>query len=276
MVSCYGVESLGELVFVGLGLHDAMGISLRGLEEAREADAVFIELYTSLMPELSVLELEKLVGRGVLIVSRRDLEEEGGRMILEEAKEGKAVLLVPGDPLIATTHADLRVRAEKQGINTRLIHGASIVSAVVGLCGLQNYKFGRSVTIPFSEEGFASETPYRVILENRVMGLHTLCFLDIRAEESRCMTVREGLQALLGVERRKRGHVITLDTLVVGIARAGSRDPVVKAGYVGEIMSYDFGSPPHTLVFPGRLHFMEAEALITLAGAPESIRERVE
>jgi len=276
MVSCDGVESLGELVFVGLGLHDVRGISLRGLEETREADAVFMELYTSLMPELSVLELEKLVGRGVFVVSRRDLEEEGGRMILEEAKMGKAVLLVPGDPLIATTHVDLRVRAEKQGIKTRLIHGASIVSAVVGLCGLQNYKFGRSVTIPFSEEGFAFETPYRVILENRVMELHTLCFLDIAAEEKRCMTVREGLQALLGVERRKRGHVITLDTLVVGIARAGSRDPTVKAGYVGEVMNYDFGPPPHTVVFPGRLHFMEAEALITLAGAPESIRERVE
>jgi len=267
---------LGELVFVGLGLHDVRGISLGGLEETRGADAVFIELYTSLMPELSVQELENLVGRVVFVVSRRDLEEEGGRMILEEAKKGKAVLLVPGDPLIATTHVDLRVRAEKQGIKTRLIHGASIVSAVVGLCGLQNYKFGRSVTIPFSEEGFSSETPYRVILENRVMGLHTLCFLDIRTEERQYMTVREGLQALLSVEKKKRGPVITLDTLVIGIARAGSREPIVKAGYVGEVMNYDFGSPPHTLVFPGKLHFMEAEALLTLAEAPESIRERVE
>ncbi|MFQ6080371.1 MAG: diphthine synthase [Candidatus Bathyarchaeia archaeon] len=263
---------MGELVFVGLGLHDERGISLRGLEETRGADAVFAELYTSLMPELSVQELEKLVGRAVFVVSRKDLEEDEGRMILQEAKKGKAVLLVPGDPLIATTHVDLRIRAERQGIKTRLIHGASIVSAVIGLCGLQNYKFGRSVTIPFSEEGFASETPYRVILENRVMGLHTLCFLDIKAEEKRCMTVKEGLQALLGVERRKRGHVVTLDTLVVGIARAGSRDPTVKAGYVGEIMNYDFGPSPHTLVFPGRLHFMEAEALITLAEAPESIK----
>jgi len=271
-----GLSGLGELVFVGLGLHDERGISLRGLEETREADAVFAELYTSLMPGLSIQGLEKLVGRTVLVVSRRDLEEEGGWLVLEEAKKGKAVLLVPGDPLIATTHLDLRIRAEKQGIKTRLIHGASIVSAVVGLCGLQNYKFGRSVTIPFSEGGFASETPYRVILENRVMGLHTLCFLDIRAEERRCMTVREGLQALLDVERQRRGHVITLDTLVVGIARAGSRDPTVKAGYVGEIMNHDFGSPPHTLVFPGKLHFVEAEALITLAEAPENIGKRVE
>jgi len=267
---------LGELVFVGLGLHDERGISLRGLEEARSADRVFAEFYTSLMPELSLQELERLVGGEVLVVSRRDLEEQDGRLILQEAKKGKAVLLVPGDPLIATTHVDLRIHAEKQGIKTHLVHGASIVSAVIGLCGLQNYKFGRSVTIPFSEEGFASQTPYRVILENRLMGLHTLCFLDIKAEENRCMTIKDGLQMLLDVERQKRGHVITFETLVVGTARAGSKGPTVKAGYIGEIMNYDFGPPPHTLVFPGKLHFMEAEALITLAKAPENIRERIE
>jgi len=266
---------LGELIFVGLGLHDETGISLRGLEETKGADAVFAEFYTSLMPKLSIQALVRLVGREVLVVSRRDLEEGGGRLILQEARRGKAVLLVPGDPLIATTHVDLRIRAEKDGIKTRVVHGASIVSAVIGLSGLQNYKFGRSVTIPFPEEGFFPETPYGVILENRKMGLHTLCFLDIKVEESRCMTIREGLGALLAIEKRKRGRVVTLDTLVVGVARAGSREPTVKAGYVREVINYDFGAPPHTLVFPGKLHFMEAEALITLAGAPEQILEGI-
>jgi diphthine synthase len=44
---------------------------------------------------------------------------------------------------------------------------------------------------------------------------------------------------------------------------------------VAELINYDFGPPPHSLVFPGKLHFVEAEALITLAGAPESMREMV-
>ena len=265
---------MGELLFVGLGLHDERDVSLRGLEEIREADAVFAELYTSLMPGLSIHKLEELVGKRVSVVSRRALEEEDGQLILREAEAGKAALLVPGDPLIATTHLDLRIRAEKRGIKTRIVHGASIVSAVIGLSGLQNYKYGRSVTIPFPEEGFTSETPYRVIMENRKMGLHTLCFLDIKAEEKRYMTVRDGLEALLATEKQKRKQVITPDTLVVGIARAGSREPTVKAGYVEEVMKQNFGAPPHTLVFPGKLHFMEAEALITLAEAPEQIRER--
>jgi len=267
---------LGELVFVGLGLHDEKDISLRGLEEIRKADAVFAEFYTSLMPKLSVQKLERLAGKTIAVVSRRTLEEEDGKPILEEAKKGKVAFLVPGDPLIATTHMDLRIRAERRGIKTRVVHGPSIVSAVMGLSSLQNYKYGRSVTIPFPEEGFTYETPYRVIMENRMMRLHTLCYLDIKAEEQRYMTIKEGLQSLLDMEKRKRRHVITLSTLVLGVARAGSDNPTVKAGYVGDVMNHDFGPPLHTLVFPGKLHFMEAEALITLAGAPEQIREMVE
>jgi diphthine synthase len=266
---------LGELIFVGLGLHDEKGISLRGIEEIRSADAVFAEFYTSLMAGLSVKKLEKLVGKKISVVSRQALEEEEGQLILQSAKEGKVALLVPGDPLIVTTHVDLRIRAEKHGIKTRVIHGASIVSAVIGLSGLQNYKYGRSVTIPFSDETSAPETPYKVIAENKKTGLHTLCFLDIKAEERRYMTIKEGLQQLLAMEKRGRLGAVTLDTLVVGIARAGSLEPTVKAGYVKEILNNDFGAPPHCLVFPGKLHFMEAEALITFAKAPEKIRETV-
>ena len=268
--------ALGELVFVGLGLFDERDVSLRGLEEIRDVQAVFAEFYTSLMSGLSVERLEELVGKEVVAVSRRSLEEEEGKEILRKARRGKVAFLVPGDPLIATTHVDLRLRAEREGIRTRVIHGASIVSAVVGLSGLQNYKYGRSVTIPFAEEGFVSETPYKVILENKERGLHTLCFLDIKADEKRCMTVRKGLEVLMAVEKKRKMNVITRETLVVGVARAGSENPTVKAGYVEELMDYEFGGPPHSLVVPSRLHFMEAEALIVLAEAPEEIREMVE
>ena len=266
---------MSELVFVGLGLFDEKDVSLRGLEEIKEADTVFVELYTSLMVGLSVRKLEKLIGKEVSLVSRRHLEEENGQMILQKAEKGKTVLLVPGDPLVATTHVDLRIRAEKLGIKTRVIHGASIISAVIGLSGLQNYKFGRSVTVPFPEEGFVSETPYRVIKGNKEMGLHTLCFLDVKVEEGRYMTVKDALETLLSVEKLKGDRVATSKTLVIGIARAGSKDPVVKAGYTGEMLKYDFEKPPHIIIFPGKLHFMDAEALITLVGAPRDMRRMV-
>ena len=269
-------KTLNELVFIGLGLYDEKDISLRGLEELKDADTVFAEFYTSLMPGLSVQKLEEMIGKEVKVVSRRVLEEEEGQIIFEAAKKGKAAFLVQGDPMIATTHVDLRISAEKRGIKTRVVHGASVVSAVRGISGLQNYKFGKAVTIPFSEEGFVSETPYNVIMENKKMGLHTMCYLDIKAEEQRYLTVNEALQTLLELEKQKKEQVATSMTLVIGVARAGSPEPIVKAGYLEDVIEYDFGAPPHTLIFPGKLHFMEAEALIALADAPQEVMEMAE
>ena len=267
---------MGELVFVGLGLYDDLDISVKGLEEVRRADHVYVEFYTSLMAGFSIERFRKLAGRDITIVSRRILEDECGEPILKKAVDGKVVLLVPGDPLIATTHIDLRIRAEKCGIKTRIVHGASIISAAIGLSGLQNYRFGKSVTIPIPDNGFISETPYEVISENLDRSLHTLCFLDIRADEDRYLSVGEALRILLNLEGRRRLGVITPKTLAVGVARAGADDVEVKADWISELLNYDFGSPPHILIIPARkLHFVEAEALITLAGAPESVREMV-
>jgi diphthine synthase len=265
---------LGEIVFIGLGVHDEMGISLRGLEEVKKADDVFIELYTSLMPDFSVENFEEVSGKKLHVVSRKELEEENGESLLKAAESGKVVFLVPGDPLIATTHVALRMQAEKLGIKTRVVHGASILSAVIGLSGLHNYKFGKSVTIPLPSVN-PSETPYEVIVQNKKLGLHTFCLLDVKVEENRYMEIHEGLESLLKIEEKRKEKIVTMDTLVVGIARAGSNNPTVKAGFLKDLLDYDFGGPPHSIIFPGKLHFMEAEALIVLAGAPENLREMV-
>jgi diphthine synthase len=263
---------VGEIVFVGLGLHDERGISLRGLEEIKTADSVFMERYTSLMPGLSIRHLEEISGKRLRMVSRRELEEENGKTVLESAKHGKTVLLVPGDPLIATTHVTLRIEAEKHGIKTRLVHGASILSAVIGLSGLHSYKFGKNVTVPFEDEN-PSETPYNVIAENNKAGVHTLCLLDMKEEEKRFLSIHEALETLLKIEAKRKCGAVTMDTVAIGIGRAGSDKPEVKADVIRNLLNHDFGTPPHTIIFPAKLHFMEAEALIFLAGAPEKLRD---
>jgi diphthine synthase len=243
------------------------------MEEVKTADRVFAEFYTSLMPALEITRLERLLGKRVTVMSRKNLEEENGQQILQEARKAKVTFLVPGDPMIATTHVDLRIRANKIGIRTRIVYGTSIISAVIGLTGLQNYKFGRSVTVPFAEYGVKTDTPYNAIKENKKRGLHTLCFLDIKTEEKRYMTVKDGLANLLATENENREAIVIPDTLAVGVARAGASDCLVKADYVKDMLNYDFGNPPHTLIFPGRLHFMEAEALVVLADAPKKVLE---
>ncbi|MCX8151031.1 MAG: diphthine synthase [Candidatus Bathyarchaeota archaeon] len=259
-----------ELVFIGLGLNDERGISLQGLEEAKTADHVFIELYTNLLPDFSITHLEKLVGKPIQVMQRRNLEEENGKSILDAAESGKTVFLVPGDPFVATTHVTLRLEAAKRNIKTRIIHGASIISAITSLSGLHNYKFGKTVTVPFAEN--FSETPYNVINQNKQLGLHTLCLLDLKADEKRFLTIKEALKMLTQTEQKKKLNIVTPTTLALGVARAGSNNPSLRADYINELIKFDFGEPPHSLILLGQLHFMEAEALIAFAGAPSNIR----
>jgi diphthine synthase len=264
---------LEELVFVGLGLDDEKGISLKGLEEMKAAREVFMELYTNLMPNFSIKNFENITGKQIRVLLRHNLEEENGALILNAAENGKTVFLIPGDPFIATTHIALRLEAQKRGIKTRIIHGSSIISAIMGLSGLQNYKFGKTVTIPFGDN--LSETPYNVICQNKSLGLHTLCLLDIKADERRFLRINEALSLLLEIERKNKLGIITEESLVVGVARAGSDVPVLKADSVQQILSYDFGEPPQSLIFPGELHFTEVEALVAFAGAPCTLRSSV-
>jgi len=261
---------LKELVFVGLGLHNEKGISLQGIEETKTADYIFLELYTNFFPDFSTKRFEAIIGKKVRVLSRHELEEENGELILNAAEKGKTVFLVPGDPLIATTHVTLRIEAEKRGVKTRIVHGASVISAIIGLSGLQNYKFGKTVTIPFPEN--FSETPYNVIAQNKKLGLHTLCLLDLKVDEKRFLSINKALTLLLGIEQKRKKGIVTPSTVAVGVARAGSNAPTLKADYIKELLKYDFGGPPQSLIFLGDLHFMETEALVTLAGAPQTLR----
>lgn len=259
------------LTLVGLGLYDEGGLSLRGLEEARRADLLFAEFYTSFMPGLSVPRLEALAGKRVRVLSRRDLEEDAEQVLLEPARTRRVCLLVPGDPMTATTHVDLRLRAEAMGIPTRVVHAASIETAAPAAAGLQSYKFGRSVTVPFLDGGGLPGSLYDYCRDNKALGLHTLILLDVRAEEERYMSIPEALEILSRLEEWRREDVFPRDRLMVGAARLGGPDAVVKADRLGKLIDLDFGGPPHTLIAPGRLHFMEVEALKVLAGAPEEV-----
>ena len=254
------------LIFIGLGLYDEKDISLRGLEELKRCDLAFAELYTSYMPGLSLQRLERLAGKKIEPLSRRDIEERAEEVVLKPARRKRVALLVAGDPMVSTTHAALRIEAKRLGIETRVVHGASILSAAPSLSGLHNYKFGRSATVARPEAGFFPETPYEVLKENLSRGLHTLLFLDIKAEEGYMMSAKEALEVLLAIEKKRGEGVLGEDTLAVVVSAAGSPEAKVTAGRIGELLKAELGALPHTLIIPGELHFLEEEYLREFAG----------
>ena len=112
----------GKLVFIGLGLHDEDGITVRGQKEIEQADAVFAELYTSSLREGSLSRLGKRVGKRIELLDRAALE--AGDHLLELCRTKRVALLVPGDSMAATTHVELRLRAIAQGTETSVVQPA--------------------------------------------------------------------------------------------------------------------------------------------------------
>ncbi len=247
------------LTFVGLGLYDKEDVSEKGLARIRNSDDIFLECYTSHLMGTTIRDLEKYYGKPVHPLYRADVEQHPEE-ILDCAAQGNVVFLCAGDPMVSTTHADLRMRAGKRGIQTDIIHAASIASAICGLSGLQNYRFGKACSVPFPQKNWFPTSPIDVIAENLKHNLHTLVYLDI--QDDRYMTVNEAVEILEMLARKKEIEI----PLYVGIARAGSGAPVVRAGTAKEISAGEFGPPLHILIVPAELHDMEREYLEMFAG----------
>jgi diphthine synthase len=247
------------LFLIGLGLGDAKDITLKGIELIEKADKVYLENYTSIL-QCPVEELEKVLGCKVILADREMVEQKPEQTILQAAADGDAALLVPGDPLVATTHVDLVQRAKKANVPVEVVHNSSIVSAI-GATGLQVYKFGKTTSIPFAEKDHLAETPYHVLAENQRIGAHTLLLLDLKPEQNRFMTANDAIECLLKLEMKLNQKIFTRDTFCIGCARLGAKDQLIKAGKAKDLLAVDFGKPVQCLIVPGKMHFMEEEFL---------------
>lgn len=266
--------SKGKLSFIGLGLYDEHDLSMKALNTIQQADYVFAEFYTSILSGSTLDHLKEVCNSEIIVLNRKQTEEAS--VLLSKAKNNHVAFLVGGDALTATTHVDLRIRAIQQDIETSVIHGSSVVTAVPGLLGLQHYKFGRITTLVTPQKQYFPMSPYDVIRENKKQGLHSLVLLDIKADENTFMTAEQGIDLLRKMEEQKQKHILTDQTIICVVARAGSKNPLVIAGTISSLKNQDFGLPLHTLVVPGSLHFMEIEALEYLANLPESIAQKLQ
>lgn len=252
------------LHLVGLGLHDVTDVTVKGLERIRAADAVYAEFYTAILTGTPHAELEKFLGRPVKVLDRLGVEK-GAKQLVEEARTRNVVLLTAGDPLTATTHTDILVRARSEGVPIHVVHAPSIYSAAPGLLGLQHYKFGRTTTLVRPERNWSPTSPFDAIAENHARGLHTLVLLDIKADENYYMTANEGLAVLLDLATRTGNTWFGPSTQAGVVARAGSDQGRVVTGVIDKLRTQDFGKPLHCIVIPGNLHDVEQAAWDSLA-----------
>eukprot|EP00826_Nyctotherus_ovalis_P049448 TRINITY_DN5985_c0_g3_i5.p1 TRINITY_DN5985_c0_g3~~TRINITY_DN5985_c0_g3_i5.p1 ORF type:complete len:305 (+),score=71.35 TRINITY_DN5985_c0_g3_i5:56-916(+) len=263
------------LFIIGLGLADEKDITLKGLEMIKKSDAVYLECYTSILFESTLDKMKELYGKPIIILDRESVEGEATmEKLLLSAKTQNVSLLVVGDPFCATTHSDLYLRAVKLFIPVQVVHNASIISAV-GASGMQVYRFGETVSIPFFTAKWRPYSFYDKIKANRKMNLHTLVLLDIKVKEPteeslakgkpvymppRYMLVETAAEQLLEAEGAKGEKAYSGETKCMAIARVGAETQQIVAGTLEEMRKVDVGGPLHSMVIcAGELHPIEEE-----------------
>ena len=252
------------LWFVGTGINGYKGLSLAALEVLRRCDIVYLERFTSALSDSDLQGMESLLGKPVIPVDRWFVED--GREILEAANSKDVAIVTYGDPLIATTHSELQVRAAKSSVKTVVLHSASGLFSIIGETGLHIYKFGRIVTM--MSEPQSAISVYNTIFDNLLTGSHTLILTEYRLEEDReepyFLDPPSVLKMLCEVEGDQRHQIFSDDTFAIVASRIGMEDQKLISGKIRSLVQRRFGIGPHSVIIPGSLHFTESDAITAI------------
>ena len=161
------------LYLIGLGLNEN-SLTAEALEVIEGAEEIYLENYTVDFPYDKKI-LEEKTKKKIKELEREKVENEE---IVSEAKNKDVCLLVYGDSLSATTHIQLISACKSQGVGFKVIHNASILTAV-SETGLQLYKFGKTSSMPAWKENWEPCSFLDYVKENKSIGAHSLLLIDI-------------------------------------------------------------------------------------------------
>ena len=190
---------------------------------------------------------------------------ESPENMLDEARVDSVALLVVGDQMQATTHIDLEERCAEEGIGIHVIPGLTATALAVSLSGLQSYRFGRQVTIPFSDGEYLPTSPFEMICKNKEAGMHTLALLDLDPtgmglEQPRPMTPREAVDHLIRMnERSEEFDQLVEDWRGLLLSDLGTEEERVVSGKMRSLSQIE-GGHIHALIIAAEFSGMEAEA----------------
>ena len=262
------------LWLIGIGPGDLGHMTERARSVARGCKKRYLEGYTAVLPTEQEALLESVVGPWERMMRP---SVESPEALLDESRNDSVALLVVGDPMQATTHIDLEARCMEEGIGFEIIPGMSATSLAVSLSGLQSYKFGRQVTLPYPYGDYLATSPLEMILRNLEGGLHTLVLLDLDPTgmgldlptpmspsqaistlgemEEKWLEERDGLDST-GV---KKGALAVNEWEGVLLSDLGTKGQRVFSGSLKEISKVR-GGRVHSLIIPSEMSDNEREA----------------
>jgi len=229
---------------IGLGL-DLKSISVEALDILKKCDKIYLENYTVNFP-YRIEDIEDIIGREIAELEREDVENES---IVDESKKQDIALLVYGNPLSATTHISLVLRAKKKKIDYKIIHSESVLTAIAET-GLQLYKFGKTASMPKFSKGYEPDSFFDIILQNEKIKAHTLLLTDIG------LSLSDAINQLKEICDKRN---ICIDKLVV-CSRLGTSNSKIYYDTIDKLIKKDINMP-FCIIIPSELHFIEKEAL---------------
>jgi len=250
------------LYLIGIGLKPAH-LTAEAKDVMEKCDALYLDAYTSTYAEGNIEELEKLIGKKIFHLQRIQVEKQS-KEIIATAKKNDVGFLVYGNVFSATTHVQLLLDAKKEGVKTSFFPGISVFN-FLGSTGLDEYRFGRVCTIAYPEGDYEPESFMDIILQNQKARLHTLCLLDIKADENRLMNAKEGIEILEKITQKK-GSKDLEKVVLIGMGAVGSEGEEIAIGRSKDIEKFNMEVFPQLLIVCGELTDKEREALEELQG----------
>mgnify|MGYP002819955664 FL=1 len=241
-------------------------MSKMAIDVARSCSNRFLEGYTAILPPEQEDKLREIVGDWEKIMRPRVEQPDE---LLELARNDSVALLIVGDPMQATTHIDLEARCNELDINFNIVPGITATSLAVSLSGLQSYRFGRQVTIPYSYGSYLPTSPLEMIYKNYENNLHSLILFDLDPtgmgiEKPRPMAPSNAISLLIKMEGKlaEKGENISCkvsDFEGILLTDISLDTQKIRSGKMSEISKLNDGRI-HCLVIAAKMNQNEAEA----------------
>ena len=248
------------LYFISLGLTKEQ-ITLEAINALKNSDKIYLEAYTSNYADNSLNILEKELNKKFIKIYREDSEQNFYKLI-DEAKTKNIAFCVFGNITSATTHNSIINECITKNIKYKLIPGISIFTIAHMLSKLEEYRFGRTISIVKPEENYYPKSFFNAILENKKIGLHTLCLLDIKIDSKKeyYMQPYEAAELLLIIA--KENNLNYNDEKVIVISGASSENEKVYLTTLKAVSknktNYNY---PSCLILFGKLTEYEKESI---------------
>lgn len=251
------------LRLIGIGLNPKQ-LTIEGLHAIQHSDSVYAENYTSAYSEGTIETLEGIIHQKITLLEREEIENKMEELT-EKAQNQNIAILIFGNPLTATTHHSLIIKTKEKKIPTEIIPGISIFN-YRGFTGLDEYRFGRTTTFVFPQEGYEPLSTFDIIVQNKKMGLHTHCLLDLHPDKKIFMSIPE---AITWIEHASHAREIPIhDWIGIGLEGMGNKNQQIISGELQSLKKKKWGVFPQSLIICGNLTEYEKEAIRKMAGYP--------